>query len=101
MSSLDHDSQAAKDYITALRAGATSDDAALVAGVDPIIVGNWMDNQDFADRVERVHSELRVLASGYLRQHMQARPNVAMAFLERAEGEKKLRDLRKLTTDEG
>jgi anti-sigma-K factor RskA len=94
------DDKIRNDFIVALRSGAPEEDAAIIAGTDLDTIQEWMeDDDDFATRVQVVQPELRVLAAGYLRQHMKENPSVAARVYDSLEAQRKLDRLRELTTD--
>jgi hypothetical protein len=95
------DKAIAEQFVTALRAALVDDDAALHAGVEPEQIERWRRSRpSFDDDVRRAKADVALLNAGRVRQAARDDWRAALALAERAEQQRELERLRRLTTDD-
>jgi hypothetical protein len=98
----------ANDVLVAVRAGASNDLAARHAGVDVLVLRQWMKGETkataaFREQVDQARADLSLLGVGIVRRAANLdpdKPNVSAAtwLAEKAAGDAELDRLRELTT---
>ena len=87
-------------FVTALRAALSDDDAAVHAGVDLDVIEHWRASRhSFDDDVRRAKADIALLNGGRVRTAAREDWRAALALAERAEQQRELERLRRLTTD--
>jgi hypothetical protein len=94
------DEAIAGEFLTALRAALTDDDAAVHAGVDVETIERWRaDRLSFDADVRRAKADVALLNAGRVRAAAREDWRAALALAERAAQDRELERLRGLTTD--
>jgi hypothetical protein len=94
------DDAIAERFVTALRAALSDEDAAVHAGADIDSIERWRrTRRRFDSDVRRAKAEIALLNAGRVRQAARDDWRAALALAERAEQERALERLRRLTTD--
>jgi hypothetical protein len=94
------DEQIASMFVTALRAALSDDDAAVHAGVDLDTIEQWRERRRrFDDEVRKAKADVALLNAGRVRTAAREDWRAALALAERAEQDRELERLRRLTTD--
>lgn len=94
------DESTAERFVTALRAALSDDDAAVHAGVDLDQIEAWRRaRRRFDAEVRRAKADVALLNAGRVRQAARDDWRAALALAERAEQQRELERLRRLTTD--
>ena len=94
------DATVAEQYITALRAALSDDDAAVHAGVDLEQIDRWRRSRRRFDlEVRKAKADVALLNAGRVRQAARDDWRAALALATRGEQDRELERLRALTTD--
>ena len=94
------DTDQADEYVTALRAALTDEDAADYAGVALIDIRTWeRRHRPFRDRIRRTKAERALVDAGRVRQAAREDWRASLALAQLAAGARDLARLRDLTTD--
>jgi hypothetical protein len=95
------DKAIAEQFVTALRAALADDDAAVHAGVELEQIERWREaRRSFDDDVRRAKADVALLNAGRVRQAAREDWRAALALADRAEQQRELERLRRLTTDD-